>query len=443
MAEKGIEILTWDQVRNEVHKVNPGLAEQIDQISPGKELKLFKARYPFGCSILQYGVLQLPNDQGKIVSMYDDSIDKTIRNQLSYVSNMPVGIVLNKTIELYYPAKKAIIPYFLMRPGRIFALWGLLQERQTSVHNAGVWIITSGCRSLTLLPKISDALGFKRLKKEFGLTAAMPAGLSDQWDTLKQITEAEQFNSPWEAELLFFPESWYKKIRDGSWKNLEYYLLKGAWEDTAFLRNENVFNLVFSRALEEKNLKPNPFLYDTVKHIYNITKMGAPGFRVAIDDSSAPIKRLEQIFAEVYQLRFAPTFVHSGYFDPSNPLNPVYYSLEIPTLTEFSPKSRKAANKMNDIREIKHIQSVIEKFIREDSMRLKDTPIYEVATNVSYEYYHSDKDMLNELESTDKLSLKDEAMKENALQYKKPICTTSPFLRGCVRIGVKSGFQIK
>lgn len=436
MSKKGIEVLTWDEARKDVQKVNPGLAEQIDLLNPGQEMKLFKVRYPFGSNILKLGILHLPNDKGEFVSIHDESINENVRKDLSYTPNMPIGVLLKNTVELFYLVKNIVIPWLFMKPGRIFSLWGLLQEYGTSAQNGTMWHLVAGCRSLIILPKISDALGFKRLKKEFNLTAPMPTGMLDQWETLKQLTESAEFDSPWEVELLFFTEDWYQKIKQGKWKNLEYFLLKSAWKDTAFLRDENVFNLVFSRALAEKNLKPNPFLYDTVKHIYTIARGGAPGFKIATEDNCAPIERLEQIFADIYQLKFAPTFVHPDYFDKTNALSPIYYSLEVPTLMDFSPKSRKAANKMNDIREIKHIQVVIEKFIQEDDMGLKNTPIYEVITKIKYEYFHSDHDILNELDNTNNLCLKDEGMQMNALKYKRPICTTSPFLRGCIRIGV-------
>ncbi len=438
MSKTTLTTVIWSKVRADVHKVNPGLAKEIDDIDPSEVYKLLKVCYPFGTDILKSGNLQIPNAAGELVSVHDVSIDNKIKSALTYAPTMPLGVVLNNTLEMYWEEENNIIVWKMMPPGRIFGLWGLMQEPGTSAQSFRMWKISAGSKSLIVLPKISDALNYKRLKKEFGLDAVMPNNLLDQRHLLREIIESSQFNSPWHAELLFFTAPWYKKVRDGSWEKLELYLLKSAWKHTAYLRDEEIFNFVFSRALADKNLKPNPYLTDTVKHIYGIARGCVPGFTVATDDTAAPIRRLEQIFAEVYQHKFVPTFMHLGYFDPTNPLNPVYYSLEVPTLFDFSPKSRKAANKINDLREVKHIQTAIKKFIQENKESLENTPVYDVATKVRYNYYHSENDIFHEVENTNNLIELDENMKRSMQTYGKPICTSSPFLRGCVRIGASA-----
>ncbi len=174
-----MQVLTWQDVREDVLKVNPGLVEYVDEINPSKSFRIYKVRYPFGSYILKTGMLQLVNDKGKVVNALDDSISKQIQSDLIYTPNMPIGVVLNRTIELYWKLDNNIITYNLMRPGRIFSLYASLLKPGESAHDGMMWNITAGVRSLMLLPKISDASGFKRLKKEFNLTAPRPTGLHD------------------------------------------------------------------------------------------------------------------------------------------------------------------------------------------------------------------------------------------------------------------------
>ena len=101
----------------------------------------------------------------------------------------------------------------------------------------------------------------------------------------------------------------------------------------------------------------------------------------------------------------------------TNPLEPLYYSLEIPTLAMFSPRSKKMSNKMNEIREIKHIMNTIKSYILKDKLGIKDTPIYKVVTEIDYDYFHSDHDILGDAKLTTELVKLDEALIKEEKKY--------------------------
>ena len=72
LRHKGIfKEVFWRDARDQVQKVNPDLCKHIDALSPGKNLPLFLASYPFGENILQKGIFQLPNKTGQMVSIND------------------------------------------------------------------------------------------------------------------------------------------------------------------------------------------------------------------------------------------------------------------------------------------------------------------------------------------------------------------------------------
>ncbi len=197
-----------------------------------------------------------------------------------------------------------------------------------------------------------------------------------------------------------------------------------------YVRNQVVFDLAFSCALEKKNLKPNPYLTDTVKHIFAIAQNNYPAYEIATDNFALPLEAFQAIFTDLYTLKYHPTIMVPGYL--TNTLKSLYYSLEVPTLMSFSPKSRKNLNKLEDLREIKHIIERTIDYLREDRLRIKEA--YRLVDEVNFEYYHTDEDIHMDTNKTSDLTTADKRIMQHAQNSAKPFCNTSPFLRGCVRI---------
>ncbi len=440
MKKAVLKKLTWKDVRKDVLKVNSGFVEQIDKIDPSDEFILYKISYPFGSKIIQDGVLQLPNKDGNLVSANDSQIDEDIKENLSYTSDMPIGLPLNRCLELYWMMGGQTIPFILMNPGRIFSLWDLLQPTHIPSNQGKMWQIMAGARSLMFLSKTSSEEGYRRIKQAFNLHSRTPNNLLDQWSLLRDLANSKHFDQDWSCDVLFFTKKWIDRFnsQDHVWKALKTYFLEVAWMETAFLRTQASYDVVFSRALAEKNLRPNPYLVDTVRHLYLIGRGCHAGFKVATDDIAAPVSQFQKIFSEVYRLRAMPTMVHLGIINQENPNEPIYYSLESPTLINFSPKSRKASNKMNQLREIRHIQKLTTDYILSNKLGVENTPIYDFFNNISYEYYHSDVDKFKELRFSTEIPRLDDALIKEAKKFPNlPFCNASMFLRGCVRISVK------
>lgn len=436
--DENLKILTWKQVRNDIETIDPILVKLIDNINPDDEYIIYKLEYPWGKHLVREGTLYLPNIQGDWVKLDDPSIDPKIKEDLSYGVSMPLGMVLKNSIELYLEALGRVIPFVFMPTGKFFGLWISLQQDKTSSNHIGrTSNIVSGSRSTLLLPKISDAIAFKKLKKIFGLQCRVPETLNDQWPLLLELAEHKDFPQKWTAEVIYFSKKWLEPRKDISWKLFKNYFLEKAWEDSTYLRNQIIFDLAFSCALEEKNLKPNPYLTDTVKHLFAISQDSYPGYEVAIDNTTVPLEAFQKIFLEVYGLKYQPTIMIPGYLKSDHEKS-LYYSLEVPTLMAFSPKSRKITNKLEDLREIKHIIQRITDYLREDKLRLQQTPLYRLINEINFEYYHTDKDIYHETAKTSELQKIDKYIIQEKKKYKqKEFCETSPFLRGCIRISKK------
>ena len=432
-----VEKLTWKQARKAVMAVNPELAREIDKLDPGDDYLLIKARYPFGCNILDKGVLHIPTQDGQVCRISDSNVDPKIKGELAYAKTMPIGVVLNRVIELYLTVYDRIIPFSMMAQGKIFALWSAL-EISESAHLGRVWSIMAGARSLIMLPKISDVQFYKKVKREFGLRSQAPHNLLDQWNVFSELAQHPEFPDPWFVELLFFTEKWMQNHKDEKWKLFQHFLMKTSWHETAYLRNQVVTDFAFSCALAEKNLKPNPYLTDTVKHLYSIGIGAYPGFVMAEDNLAAPVSSFQEIFSTVYNLRYFPTMVHGGYFSASDPKKPCYYSLEFPTLMTFSPKSRQNSSKREDLREIAHLMTGIKAYLLEDKLGLANTPIEKWAKRTNYHYFHTEPDEREAILDSSKIVGEDKTLEGEHKKYNdKAFCASSPFLRGCVRISTK------
>ncbi len=106
----------------------------------------------------------------------------------------------------------------------------------------------------------------------------------------------------------------------------------------------------------------------------------------------------------------------------------LYYSLELPLIWSFSPKSVRAANKLDDLREIKHVQNSIKNYVQDDKHGLMDSPMYELFTNTEFNFFHSDCDKHQQTLSSSMLPVFDTSLKNELLKYsKKPFNDTSPF----------------
>lgn len=433
-----LEIVNWEDAKNAVIKVNPDLAAAIDTVNPGCEYPLIRARYPFGHQILNHGKFILPFERENA----DNKFYQECKKLLSYAVTIRTGIVLNNTMELFVESPDMIIPRYLMYPGRIFGLWSSLQPPETSADIGQLWNITAGARSLIMVPKISDSTAFKRVKKEYSLKSTAPNNFVDQWELFVALAKHPAFPERWETEILLFTNKWFEELNkvNPQWLILKNFLLQSAWLDTATLRNQDAFNFVFSMALQSRNLIKDPYLSSVARFLYGLGERHFHSYVVAQDNQAAPLEGIQSIFTNLYNLNYAPTMVHSGIFSNDDPLRPCYYSLSHSSIMDFMPKTKNFASKFNNVLDIKDIMNRTLAYIREDNFGLIKTPVYKIANEVEYSYYHTDaKQEKDGVSHVSKIVERDAALIHEARRFSNlAFCDSSSFFRGCVRIGIKS-----
>ncbi|NEU34928.1 hypothetical protein GN156_30175, partial [bacterium LRH843] len=89
---------------------------------------------------------------------------------------------------------------------------------------------------------------------------------------------------------------------------------------------------IFSVIQNSRNLKPNPYLLDTAKHLFAIALGEVPGYAPQLDDEQLPLRVLQQAYVESYGMKkYVPTILAPVNFSLETKSFPaVYYSLSYP-----------------------------------------------------------------------------------------------------------------
>lgn len=282
--------LYWKDIRDKLKPLNPEIVEIIDQISPDQKYPLYRATYPYGFKILKNGKLHIPTEFG-FKAIDDPSVPQSVSKDLMYnAGTNPVSIILKNSAEIYLERDSHTIPlYGIIPPGKIFSTWRVLNPNKTHAP-AFIWEMTSGARSVFMLPKISEAARHNKIKKEFKISCDKPNSLSKHWNIFKEIANSNTIEEPWNCEFLFFSKNWFKNLDSPDWITLQKYLLKTAWTNSEYLRNLFTWNSVYSVIQETLGIKPNPYVADIAKHLISMVAGEMPGFAPVDDNSAAPVR---------------------------------------------------------------------------------------------------------------------------------------------------------
>ena len=427
-----LQKIYWADIRQNVKTINPVLGNIIDKIDPGQKYPLYKARYSFGDGIIHDGRLHLPHGR-TLLPLEDSQVPTEIKKHLGYNLNTnPVSIILKNSTEIFILlGNRTVSLYGLITPGKIFSTSRILSEK-VSYSPPFLWDMTAGARSIFMLPKISERMAHERIKQLFNVQESPPAGLLDHWQVFKEIAHHKDFNQTWTTEILFFTKSWFEHLDDKAWRDFKLYMLQEAWNGSEFWRNQFVWDLAFSLIQQNANLKPNPYLADTAKHLLAMGVGAVSGFAPAINDIAGPCKRLQQIYNDVYSLKYQPIIMHPYTLAFNDKSRSVYYSLQYPSTLEFSPKS-KVSNKITDLRELQHILNKYFAEIKKGYLNIKGTPFQDLVDKAKYDYFHINIKSYKNIHNSDIMPMEDKYLK-SIMDDHKEFPKNSSFIRGCIRI---------
>ncbi|AIT09359.1 hypothetical protein LO80_04835 [Candidatus Francisella endociliophora] len=434
MSKESWELLSWQDAVPHISEVNNDLAETIKNISPPDDCGFVKVRYEYSQLILENGKVHIPYGD-KLYPLGSKELPNYVNDELGY-TDIPMGLPLNKLLELYLRQGQYDIPFSIYNPGNIFSLWSGLQFGVSAPHKRFKkgWSIAAGNRSLYLLSKISDTRSYNRLKKEFSLDSKKPENLLEQRDVFEKISKY-QYRDRWYVDVLFFSKGWFSEKNEKALESFKLFLYRQGWASTTFLRDSISFKFDVSSILAEQNSKPNPYIIDTIDHLYAIGYGYHPGFSAA-DSQAAPLDFFNEVLLEIYGLENVPIFFGAQYFDINGEV-PSYYSLYLPTLVDFSPRSRKAS-KVVDLVELHNTIKQISSYCDLKKGEYEAVDYWSKMTQYSFFHTHQ-LDKYSMLQPTSEMPNYDSKLRSCLSKY--PYLSfgeSSSFLRGCVRIDPKS-----
>jgi ribosomal protein S27AE len=431
MMQPRLEAVTWDSVRQDVIKLNPELADIIDAINPGKKYKLYKAIYNYGELIVDEGIYQLPSAKGEMLPLNHPKIDRQISKSLNY-SPIPLSLALNKKNEVFIQDDTRPLPLNSINPGQFFGTFESMDRFFDRFSNP-IWSVSAGAKTILMLPRITEANGFKRLRASFSISSSARLKYAgDHHDIFKQLAADTAFPEQWESHVLIFSKEWFEdSLQNPNLLKFLHYIMNKAWHQAQFAIDSfkiTFFWQQFVKAIARRNLKPTQYLSDTLRHLIMVASGRYPGFSVASRNGlAAPVQGLQQVFIDTYLLKsYFPTLLFSEMIFNVDHNQPVYYSLAFPTLIEGSPEEKQTDTIMQLLKQIKMMIETVTRAPCDESS---------ITKRAIFNYYHVEDDRLSEIESSRNIICSDGSFLADQTYYKdRCFCATSLFFRGTIAI---------
>jgi len=437
----------WKDINHRVATAEPEFAEIVNQLSPDKKFPLYLAYYPYGSILGDTKSSIFPKDNQTFYRITDSSTPSDVVKNLGYSANhTPLLMVLEKQLEIFIDLEKfgITIPHLIYQSGDIVPFSRTLRTKSNRVYAPNkVLSATSGARSVFMLPSIGCANDHSKLQRDFNVQSPAPKSLYQHWDIFRQICQSSTAKLDWSCCILYFSKTWEDALHnDPAWAPLKKYLHEKAWKKFEYDINRIYYDMIFSIIQQERNLKPNPYLADTAKHLFATALGAAPGYAPAMNEEALPLSILQTAFIHSYGMeKYYPTIMQPTHFNFEKDTAPIYYSIQHPSVHVFAPKSRKISSTLVELRELEHIMRVFATELGRSDGMCSDTILCEVARKAEFSYFHSKPDKHQVVYNSTEIAKRDKRFKYCAGR-KKPGKTMTfgsdaPFVRGCVSIFTK------
>lgn len=440
---KGLVKVYWSDIRKRIAKVEPAFVKIVDELNPDKKFPLYLAYYPYGSLTGDTQTIFLPKQNKGEYRLTDPSAPRDVIKDLGYgIDSSPLGMVLDKSTELFIDLKNEgiTIPWSISSPGAFFSFARILSKKSNRIYAPnGLLTETSGARSAFMLPNIGCATNHANLQRDFNVQNPPPKFLYDHWHVFKEICNSDVINNEWRSCLLYFSERWINKIHnDKSWIQLKLYLHEMAWHYYEYERNHVYYDIAFSIIQRKRNLKPNPYLADTARHLFATALGDAPGYEPAVTDNALPLKILQKAFIDSYGLKkYFPIIMQPVHYNFEEDPFPIYYSLQNPSTHVFSPRSREVSSTLIEMRELEHIMRIFVEELKKENGICSDTIINKIAKNIEFNYFHNKLDRHRIVAKSSNIPSFDSrfcSKDSNFYHNEATFACDAPFVRGCISI---------
>lgn len=434
---KVLKKIFWNEIKNEIAKIDKKFADLVNEISPNSEYPLYLSYYNFGETIGDTHGTFLKNEQGTTYRLGDKNTPSDVLKNLGYgIANSPFMMILDKKFEWYIwdTKKQSSFPVYVEGPGFFIGTRQLLSDKKTKTYiSSSIMSCTAGTRSAFMLPNIGNQKNHMALQRKLGVTCAPPKEMQDHWGVFKDIYSASGEN--WHAKILFFSECWVESLKfNPKWVYLQRYLIEKMIKSWEHDKNYFFYNFAFSSAHTTKNIIKNPYLNETAKHILGIAIGANLGFRPSTDNQSLPLESIQNAYQEIYQLKHTAIILEPSKFDiNSEQQDPVYYSLQRPVICSLEKQTKTEPRALVNLLSLNGlITKYIEAFSNNDYY--SGTALQQIEEKAYFSYYH------HLPKSTDvQIKLSNNIQKEDSrFSLTKNSNIDFPmdarFFRGCVKI---------
>ena len=280
----------------------------------------------------------------------------------------------------------------------------------------------SGIRSLLILPRIGEEMSHRKLKRHFGIRGPAPKTPWEHANIFSELARSPDFSQAWHSEMLLFSNDWFRYKKDKHWALFYFYLLKYYSDENFYWKNQGLVDMAYMNFLRENDIRMEPYLSDTLRHVFSVFENAMPAFEFSESDLWGPLKALRKVYEEVYQIKdYSPIFMVANFL--KNTTAPLYYSFQVPTALVLSPR-------------LKNLSSAIEtmRVLQQALTLLNET---ELCDKNNVECVHSSPNICDYVKSAKDLPKEDPNLKA-ILEGHTSFCSTSPFFKGCLRITRKS-----
>lgn len=447
------KLAVWDEVKNDIKRVNSELYEIISKAysmkagSKNKQPNFIKVRYPFGFPVIENGKVYFPDENRNKISVLDQNLPADVRNKLGY-SSIPLGLVINKGCEVFLPFFNNIMSLNIIYPGDFFGLFEV-SATLSNLTSDPKWYISAGARSTFMLPKITESEKHNKLRKKFALGNILPNELTDHWQIFTKIANSTDYQNQWFLDVIYFTDTWFdKNTTNTAIKDFHNYVLSSFAKRAWYLLNETEMFLTwqnFAASLGKRNLAPRLHLVNNIKHLITVASGGAPAFCMSDhSETLVPTKCIQHEYMETYGLKkYIPTIISPCKIS-SQPNNNItspnqdgqyqyaYYSLSTPMLAEAKPSFKLAIPIIDDLKAMKFL---VDTFY---DTRYKSDLDTDALNKVNFEYFHNEGDLSDNIIKSSNVIDNDPLINQEQSAFKnRTFCTTGPFLKGGIRINVK------
>lgn len=440
----GTRKVYWWEIRARIKEVNLEFFNLIDRLHPDSDLPLYLLTFPYGNLIGNESSQFIPMSDGTLIKLTDSSLPSELISHLGYgKNNSPLGMILDKQFEWYVdlPNKNITLPTLIQKPGEFFSYGKLLDiNSKFNYSPMGVLKAVSGARTIFMIPSIGCQTKFTKLRRELGIKAKQPNHMYDHFELFKTILNSDEITPSWSSSIIYFSENWVNNIKNNpEWSDVQKYFYSIFARNAMYLKNLPYYQTAYSLLLETTNQKPNPYLFDTFKHIIDMMTGETPGFAPQITNETLPLDILQKVFIDHYGLKSTvPTIMAPTYFNiQQDDSVPIYYSMQYPTTTTFSPNSKKTST-MAAMRELKNMcKDLLEELIKDNHL-CSNTIIQHIAKNIAVSFFHNTEDIDGLIDNIPRLIATDSRFNhtiDGALDLAP--AEDSKFFRGCLQITKK------